>query len=104
VSTRTLLTAVVCYETWSLTLREKCRLMVFGNMVLRKIFEHSREKVTKGCRNMQNEELHSYSPPYIFRMCDFESGNSTYLSCSDAVWRSGGVPTFWRVLMSPSSA
>jgi len=26
------------YETWSLTLREECRLMVFENRILRRIF------------------------------------------------------------------
>jgi len=35
----------VC-ETWSLTLREECRLMVFENRVLRRIFGPRRDKVT----------------------------------------------------------
>jgi hypothetical protein len=33
-------------ETWSLTLREQHRLMVFGNRVLRRIFGPKRDKVT----------------------------------------------------------
>ena len=39
---------VVLYdcETWSLTLREECRLRVFENRVLRRIFELKRDIVT----------------------------------------------------------
>ena len=33
-------------ETWSLTLREECRLRVFENRVLRRIFELKRDIVT----------------------------------------------------------
>jgi hypothetical protein len=33
-------------ESWSLTLREKCRLRVFENRVLRKIFGPKRDEVT----------------------------------------------------------
>jgi hypothetical protein len=32
------------YETWSLTLREECRLRVFENRVLRRIFGPTRDK------------------------------------------------------------
>jgi hypothetical protein len=34
------------YETWSLTLREECRLRVFVNRVLRRIFVPQRDEVT----------------------------------------------------------
>jgi hypothetical protein len=34
------------YETWSLTLREECRLRVFENSVLRRIFGPKRDEVT----------------------------------------------------------
>jgi len=39
---------VVLYgcETWSLTLREECRLRVFENRVLRRVFEPKRDEVT----------------------------------------------------------
>jgi hypothetical protein len=33
-------------ETWSLTLREACRLRVFENRVLRRIFGPKRDEVT----------------------------------------------------------
>jgi len=33
-------------ETWSLTLREKCRLRVFENRVLRRIFGPKKDEVT----------------------------------------------------------
>jgi len=41
---------VVLYgcETWSLTLREKRRLRVFENSVLRRIFGPKRDEVTRG--------------------------------------------------------
>jgi hypothetical protein len=40
---------VVLYgcETWSLTLREECRLRVFKNRMLRRIFEPKRDEVTE---------------------------------------------------------
>jgi len=41
---------VVLYgcETWLLTLREECRLKVFMNRVLRRIFGPKRDKVNRG--------------------------------------------------------
>jgi hypothetical protein len=44
---------VVLYgcETWSLTLREERRLMVFENRVLTKIFETQRDEVTGSGEN-----------------------------------------------------
>ena len=46
---KTLMLPVVLYgsETWSLTLREECRLRVFGNRVLRRIFGPKRGEVTE---------------------------------------------------------
>ena len=43
----TIILPVVSYgcETWSLTLREECRLRVFGNRVLRMIFGPKRDDV-----------------------------------------------------------
>jgi len=45
---RTIILTVVLYgcETWSLTLREKRRLRVFENRVLRRVFGPKRDKVT----------------------------------------------------------
>jgi hypothetical protein len=56
-------------ETWSLTLRKEHRLSVFKDRVLRKIFVPKRNDVTRGCRKLHNEELHSlYSSPDIIRV------------------------------------
>ena len=57
---------VVSYgcETWSLTLREKRRLRVFENKVLRGIFAPKRDEVTGQWRKLHNEELNGlYSSP-----------------------------------------
>jgi hypothetical protein len=42
-------------ETWSLTLREECRLRVFKSRVLRRIFGPKKVKVTSECRRLYNE-------------------------------------------------
>ena len=53
-------------ETWSLTLREERKLRVFENMVLRRIFGHRRDEVTREWRRWHNEELNDlYSSPNI---------------------------------------
>jgi len=60
---------VVLYgcETWSLTLREECRLRAFENRVLRRIFESKRDKVE--WRKLHDEELKVlYSSPNIVRV------------------------------------
>jgi hypothetical protein len=67
---KTIILPVVLYgcETCSLTLREKHRLRVFGNRVLRRIFGPQRDEVTGEWRKFHNEELHSlYSSPDIIR-------------------------------------
>jgi hypothetical protein len=59
---------VVLYgcETWSLTLREECRLRVFWNRVLRRIVGLKRDEVTGEWRKLHNEELNNlYSSPNI---------------------------------------
>jgi len=55
----TIISPVVLYgcETWSLTLREKRRLRVFGNRVLRGIFGPKKDEVTGEWRKLHNEEL-----------------------------------------------
>ena len=56
-------------ETWSLTLRDKHRLKVFENRVLRRIFGPKRYEVTGEWRKLHNEELNDlYSSPNIVRV------------------------------------
>jgi hypothetical protein len=62
---------VVLYEceTWSLTLREECKLRVLENRVLRRIFGPKRGEVTGEWRRLHNEELNDlYSSPNIVRV------------------------------------
>jgi hypothetical protein len=68
--TRTVILPVVLYglETWSITLREENRLMVFDNRVLRRIFGPKRDVVSGGWRKLHSEELHNlYTFPDIIR-------------------------------------
>jgi len=55
---------VVLYgcETWSLTLREKCRLRVFENKVPRRILGPKRDDVTGEWRRLHKEELNDLYP------------------------------------------
>jgi hypothetical protein len=56
---RTIILPVVLYgcESWSLTLREECRLRVFENRVLKRIFGPKRGEVTGEWRRLHNKEL-----------------------------------------------
>ena len=55
-------------EAWSLTLREECRLGVFENRVLRRVFE-SKRNANGEWRRLHDEELHSlYRSPNIVRV------------------------------------
>jgi hypothetical protein len=68
---RIIILPVVLYgcETWLLTLREECKLMVFENRVLRKIFGPKKYEVTGEWRRLHNKELYAlYSSPNIIRM------------------------------------
>jgi hypothetical protein len=63
--------SVVLYgcESSSLTLREECRLRVFENRVLRRIFGPKRDEVTGEWRRLHNKELYAlYSSPNISRV------------------------------------
>jgi hypothetical protein len=46
-------------ETWLVTLREECRLGVFENRVLRRIFGLKRDEVTGEWRRLHNKELYT---------------------------------------------
>jgi hypothetical protein len=67
---KTIILPVVLYgcETWSLTLREEHRLMVFENRVLRGIFGPKREEVTGQWTKLHSGEFHNlYPSPDIIR-------------------------------------
>jgi hypothetical protein len=50
-------------------LKEECRLRVFENGVLRRIFGPKRDEVTRKWRKLQNEELNDlYASPSIVHM------------------------------------
>ena len=56
-------------ETWLLILRAECRLRVFENRVLRRIFGPRRDEVTGEWRTLQNEEFTDmYSSHNIVRV------------------------------------
>jgi hypothetical protein len=65
-----ILLVVLCgCETWSVTLREECRLRVFENRVLRRIFGPKRDEITGEWRRLHNKELYAvYSSPNIIRV------------------------------------
>jgi hypothetical protein len=68
---RSAILPVVLYgcETWFLILREECRLKVFENRVLRRIFGPKREELTVDWRKLHNEELNNlYSSSSIIRV------------------------------------
>jgi len=65
---RTIILPVVLYgcETWSLALREECRLRVFEIRVLRRIYGPKRHEVTGEWRKLHKEELNDlYCAPNI---------------------------------------
>jgi len=67
---RNIILPVVLYgcETWSLTLREECRLRVFENRVLRRVFGPKRDEVTGEWRKLHNELRDLYSLPNIVQV------------------------------------
>jgi hypothetical protein len=61
-----ILLVILCgYKTWPLTYTEVCRLKVFVNRALRKIFRHKRDDVTGDWRRLHNEELYDLYLPNI---------------------------------------
>ena len=64
--TKILLFVLYGCETWTLTLRKECKLRVFKNRVLRRIFGPKRYEVPGKLRKPRNEELNDlYSSPII---------------------------------------
>jgi len=86
---------VVLYECeiWSLTLREKLRLKVYENRVLRRIFGPKWDELTSEWRKLHNKEFnYLYSSPSIFRVIKSRmrwEGNV-------AVWGRKAYTGFWR--------
>ena len=67
---KTVILPVVMYgcEAWSLTLREECKLKVFENRILRRIFE-AKGDANGEWRRLHNEKLNSlYRSPNIVRV------------------------------------
>jgi hypothetical protein len=68
-STNILVVVLNGCETLYLILREKHRLKVLQNRVLRRIFGPKEEEVAGGWRRLHNEELHNlYTSPNIIRV------------------------------------
>jgi len=88
---------VVLYgcESWSLTLKEKRRLKVFQNRVLRRIFGPKRDEVIGEWRKLHNEELNDlYSSPNIVRVI-----KSRTMTWEGRVARMGDRRGVYRVLV-----
>jgi hypothetical protein len=61
----------VWVTTWSLTLKQKLRLSMFENRMLRRIFGHKKDEVTGEWRKLYNEELkYLYPSPNIVRVIE----------------------------------
>jgi len=62
---RTIILPVVLYrcETWSLTMREECRLRIREKTMLRRIFGPKRHEATREWRKLQKEELNDLHCP-----------------------------------------
>jgi hypothetical protein len=77
------------------SLVELCRLRVFENRVLRRIFGPKRDEVTGEWRKLHNEELHNlYSSPDIFRQV-----KSRWMRWAGHVARIGEEKKVYKVLV-----
>ena len=54
------------FETWSLSLKEERRLIMFENRVLRRMFVSNRDEVTGEWRKLHNMELIPFGAVIIF--------------------------------------
>jgi hypothetical protein len=82
-------------EIWSLTLREKHRMSVFENRMLRRIFGPRRDEVTGDWRKPHNEELHNlYSSQNIITMT-----KSRMMRWAGHVARMGETRNAYRILV-----
>jgi hypothetical protein len=94
---RTIILPAVLYgcETWCLTFREECRLRVYENKVLSRIFGPKRDEVTGDWRRLHNKELYAlYSSPNIIRVIKSRS-----LRWTGHLARMGKRKDAYRVLM-----
>jgi hypothetical protein len=72
-------------------LREKRRLMVFENRVLRRLFGPKRDEVTRDWRKLHNEEFNDlYCSPNIVRVIKWRikwAGHVVHMGISKGVFR-----------------
>jgi PAS domain-containing protein len=94
---RNIILPVVLYgcDTWSLTVRDERRLIVFENRVLRRIFGPTRDEVLGEWRKLHNKELNdlSSSPNVVRRM------KSRKMRWAEHVERMGERRGIYRVLV-----
>jgi hypothetical protein len=75
-------------------LRDECRLRVFENRVLRRIFRPKRDEVTGEWRKLHNEELYDlYSSPNIMRV--IKSSRMRWLGHVARIGRRKACIGFW---------
>jgi hypothetical protein len=94
----------VSVTTWSLTLRKECRLRVFENKVLLRIFGPTKDEVTGDWRRLHNEDLYAlYFSPNIIRLIKSRrlrwAGHVARMrACKGAYRGLFGKPEKWRSL------
>jgi len=90
-----ILVALYGCETWSLTFWEECRLRVFENRVLRRVFGTKKDEVTKEWRKLHNKELNDlFCSPNIVRVT-----KSRRIIWTGHVARTGDSRGLYRVLV-----
>jgi hypothetical protein len=89
---RTVILPVLLYrcETLFLIIRDKHRLRVLKNEMLRKIFWPMKKEITGHWRKLHNEQLHElYSPPIIIHV--IKSGRMRWAGHVDHVGEEKGI-------------